>query len=81
MRSICAVLIALSIRLIAQSPSTFEAASIRDADSASRWVFPPAIDPQRFHALTIVPRLIEWAWEVRDFQVLGLPGWLAHERF
>ena len=59
----------------------FEVASVKAADATARWVSPSASDPQRFRALTIVPQLIEWAWSVRDFQILGAPKWLAQERF
>jgi uncharacterized protein (TIGR03435 family) len=40
-------------------------------------------DPRRFRALTWVQSLIEWAYHVRDFQVVGGPEWIreVHSRF
>ncbi len=40
-------------------------------------------DPRRFRALTFTESLIEWAYHVRDFQIVGGPQWLreVHSRF
>jgi uncharacterized protein (TIGR03435 family) len=74
----------------AQTPQTFEVASVKAiAESVGYpprrgyWVGPRMDDPQRFRALTYVEPLIEWAYHVRDFQVVGGPQWIreVHSRF
>lgn len=45
---------------------------------------PRVVDPQRFRAMTALTApmgLIEWAYGVRNFQVVGGPDWLSHEKF
>jgi uncharacterized protein (TIGR03435 family) len=47
-------------------------------------VTPRMVDPQRFRAVTQLTGpmgIIEWAYGVRDYQVLGAPGWLQRESF
>lgn len=74
----------------AQTPQTFEVASVKAiAESVGYppqkgyWVGPRMDDPQRFRALTYVEPLIEWAYHVRDFQIVGGPQWIreVHSRF
>jgi uncharacterized protein (TIGR03435 family) len=74
----------------AQTPAVFEVASVKPiAESVGYpprrgyWVEPRMDDPQRFRALTYVEPLIEWAYRVRDFQVVGGPQWIrdVHSRF
>jgi uncharacterized protein (TIGR03435 family) len=74
----------------AQTPPIFEVASVKQypfragyPPRKGYWVEPRMDDPQRFRALTYVQSLIEWAYHVRDFQVVGSPQWIreVHARF
>jgi uncharacterized protein (TIGR03435 family) len=78
----CAVFVAM-----AQPREEFEAASIKAVPESvgwpprsGYWVMPRAVDPQRFRARIHVDRVIEWAYGVRDFQVLGGPAWIREGR-
>ncbi len=45
---------------------------------------PRVVDPQRFRAMTVLNGpigLIEWAYGVKSFQVMGAPEWLSHQKF
>lgn len=75
-------LLATAIPTFAQTTApALEVASVKPADATARWVYPSASDPHRFRAVTAVSQLIAWAWNVKDFQVLGAPKWLDQERF
>ena len=86
-RVIVAGLLCLS-GLSAQTKPSFEAASIKAVpDSvgwpprAGYWVQPQMENPQRLRALTLLSQIIEWAYDVRDFQLEGGPSWLKQGRF
>ncbi len=81
---------ALVTAAAAQTAPVFEVASVKPvAESVGYpprkgyWVGPSMDDPRRFRALTWVQSLIEWAYHVRDFQVVGGPEWIreVHSRF
>ncbi len=71
----------------------FEAASIKAVaegtiiqcgDLPCQNLRPLVVDPQRFRAMTTLDGpigLIEWAYGVRSFQVVGAPEWLGHQKF
>lgn len=74
--------------LFAQTKPSFEAASIKAVpDSvgwpprAGYWVQPQMENPRRLRALTLLSQIIEWAYDVRDFQLEGGPAWLKQGRF
>ncbi len=80
-----AVLIALFAA--ASQARSFDAASVKAIPEtvgwpprAGYWVEPKIEDPQRFRALSQLSSLIEFAWGVRDFQLLGGPAWIRETR-
>jgi uncharacterized protein (TIGR03435 family) len=80
--------IILALLVIAAQAQDFEAASIKAIPEsegwpprAGYWLLPRAEGPQRFRARIQVERLIEWAYNVRDFQVTGGPEWIREGRF
>ena len=71
-------------QLIAQTPpKEFEVASIKPAAPDSKYVGAYLIAPGgRFMGINItVGRLIQQAYDVRDFQVTGAPSWIDSERY
>ncbi len=60
----------------------FEAASVKAIDISKGSVNVDRVNgPERFQALVIVPQLIQWAYNVKDFQVSGAPQWCGREWF
>jgi len=60
----------------------FDVASITPNTSGARPARLGAPSPGRFHAENVWLRfLIQLAWNVKDFQVLGGPGWAASDRY
>jgi uncharacterized protein (TIGR03435 family) len=60
----------------------FDVASIRPNTSGARPVRIGAPSPGRFNAENVWLRfLIQLAWNVKDFQVLGGPGWVTSDRY
>lgn len=89
------ILAAVGILVIATPPPAafaqqrFEVASIRQVPEGERlgrgdvrfWLLPPRVDnPQHFRAINTVSRLIEWAYRVRDFQILNGPAWIRDDQ-
>jgi len=82
---------------LAQSPADlhFEAGSIKAVPEGTRFKcgddgplcsnFPPRmINPQRFRAVSAITGpmgILEWAYDVRDFQVAEAPEWLSRQLF
>jgi uncharacterized protein (TIGR03435 family) len=78
--------------LAAETPH-FEIASIKAVaeDSVTRCgdlpcmnLPPQIVDPRRFRAMTVLNGpigLIEWAYGVKSFQVIGAPEWLSRQKF
>jgi uncharacterized protein (TIGR03435 family) len=71
----------------AASPE-FEVASVRPITlppgtgiPGGFFVLPRMDDPQRFRARSGAIGILEWAYGVRDFQVLGGPEWLGRDNF
>ncbi len=64
----------------AQAGLEFDAASIKpaavDAKGFPAQIKPRAVNPQRFRALSQAESLIEWAYDIRDFQITGGPVWI-----
>jgi uncharacterized protein (TIGR03435 family) len=61
-------------------PPAFEVASIRP--NANGFSAPLDIGPKRFGAMGMsLNVLIQWAYDVRDFQVTGGPDWLNSARY
>jgi uncharacterized protein (TIGR03435 family) len=80
-----ALLIALSAS--SSQAQSFDAASVKAIPEsvgwpprAGYWLEPKVEDPQRFRALSQMSSLIEFAWGVRGFQVLGGPAWIREAR-
>lgn len=60
----------------------FDVASIKPNTSGARGVRIGAPSPGRFNAENVWLRfMIQLAWNVKDFQVLGGPGWAASDRY
>jgi len=61
----------------------FDAASVKatPGTTASDWIRPKIDDSTRFQARTIVEQLIEWAYGVREFQIVGAADWLKKDQF
>jgi uncharacterized protein (TIGR03435 family) len=80
--------IIVALFLIAAHAQDFDAASIKAIPEpegwpprAGYWLLPRVEGPQRFRARIQVERLIEWAYNVREFQVVGGPAWIREGRF
>jgi uncharacterized protein (TIGR03435 family) len=66
----------------AGSPATFEAASVRASAPRLLSTRTAAEPGGRFTAINAnVRMLMGFAFQVRDFQIIGAPGWLTTERF
>lgn len=63
------------------APPEFEVASVKAISDPHGWINPRMIDPQRFVGTDILPRLMEWAYGVRDFQILQAPQWARQQLF
>ena len=60
----------------------FEVVSIRPNNSGARSVSIGAPSPDTFRAENVWLRfLIQVAWDVKDFQLLGGPGWVTSDRY
>ena len=80
---------------LGQAPAElqFEAASVKAVADGTRFacgevsctnIPPRMVDPQRFRAVSAVTGpmgIVEWAYDVRDFQIVGAPEWLTRESF
>ncbi len=71
--------------VLAQSVPTilkFEIASVRPADPGAR-VTNVLLDPGESLRITNVPlrKIVTYAYDIRDFQLAGGPGWMDGERF
>lgn len=79
----CVTLTALSlIPVLAQSPgNTFEVASIKPSDPDTRGTF-FRNSPGTLHIVGATIRiLIQQAYDVREFQISGGPGWINSDRY
>jgi len=65
----------------AAPPPVFEVASIKPDHSGTNIVPTGKSDPSRFVANSTVKMLIDFAFNLRDFQVSGGPSWIGTERF
>lgn len=60
----------------------FEVASIKPSNSTTNTVFIAASSPGTFRAENVWLRfLVQIAWDVRNYQVVGGPGWTGSERY
>lgn len=82
-----AALSALPVRGQIKPALAFDAASVKSIPEsvgypprAGYWIEPRAVDPQRFRALHAAESLIEWAYGIRDYQLLGGPAWMRNVR-
>ncbi len=67
---------------LAQPMPKFEVASIKRNVSGDRRVSIGGTSPARFTAENVWLRfLIQFAWNVKDFQISGGPGWAASDRY
>jgi uncharacterized protein (TIGR03435 family) len=67
---------------VAVPRAEFDVASIKPNTSGARGVRVGAPSPGRFNAENVWLRfVIQLAWNVKDFQVLGGPGWAASDRY
>src|ERR1700724_2511026 len=66
----------------AQPSPKFEVASIRPSNSADRRPFFDVQPGGSFIAKNVsVKRLIEWAYDIKDFQISGGPGWVGSDLY
>ena len=66
----------------AQTTPQFEVAAIRPNNSGARAVSIGVPSPGTFRAQNVWLRfLVQVAWDVKDFQVLGGPGWATSDRY
>ena len=65
-----------------RAPSQFEVAAIRPNNSGDRTVSIGVPSPGTFRAQNVWLRFLHFqvAWDVKDFQVQGGPGWATSER-
>jgi uncharacterized protein (TIGR03435 family) len=67
---------------LAQPLPKFDVASIKRNVTGARRVSIGGISPARFSAENVwLGFLIQWAWNVRAYQISGGPGWAASERY
>jgi len=79
----CVTLTALSlIPVLAQSPgNTFEVASIKPSDPDTRGIM-FRNSPGTLHIVgATISFLIQQAYDVREFQIYGAPGWINSDRY
>lgn len=84
MRDICKGLLTVFIAGVAsaQTVPEFDVAAIRANTSGARAVSIGTPSPGYFKAENVWLRfLIQVAWDVKDFQVLGGPGWATSDRY
>lgn len=68
--------------MFAQSSSpAFEVASVRSAPEDTRTWAIRQTNPEHYRSLSNVNQLITWAWNVKNYQVLGAPRWIFQDRF
>lgn len=78
---VCAVGI-LAAQTPAPAPQKFEVASIKPGDPNSHQVRFMIAPGGRFECSNVTLKLlIQQAYGVRDFQIVGAPGWVSSERF
>jgi uncharacterized protein (TIGR03435 family) len=66
----------------AQTQSSFEVASIKPSNSADRRPLIRNEPGGRFTAANVTAkRLIKWAYNIKDFQISGGPGWMGSDLF
>jgi len=84
-RGLPAILVA--VVATAQTPAgsaadRFEVASIKPKNGADRTVYLAAPSPGTFRAENVWLRfLVQIAWDVRNYQVVGGPGWTGSDRY
>src|SRR4051812_7648556 len=59
----------------------FEVESVKAMPQDGRTWALRQVDPARYRSLSNVRQLLTWAWNVRDYQIIGAPGWTSQERF
>lgn len=79
---ILAALVVVSVTAFGQAPLTFEVASVRPSDPNSRG---STFTFNGGTGLTVkngtLKGMIETAYDVRDFEIVGGPGWVNSERY
>jgi uncharacterized protein (TIGR03435 family) len=59
----------------------FEVVSVRTIQQDTRTWALRQVNPARYRSLSNVNQLITWAWSLKNYQVLGAPGWIFEDRF
>jgi len=63
------------------SQVAFDAATVRPVrDDTRTWAI-RQVTATRYRSLSNVTQLITWAWNVKNYQVLNAPAWIAEDRF
>jgi uncharacterized protein (TIGR03435 family) len=77
------ILLSLTPALVSSQTAApaFEVASVRSMPRDSRTWALRRVNPERYQSLSNVMQLLTWAWQVKNYQILGGPAWLSQERF
>jgi len=59
----------------------FEVESVKAMPQDGRTWALRQVDPARYRSLSNVRQLLTWAWKLKDYQIIGAPGWTTQERF
>jgi len=68
--------------LSAQSTGpAFEVESVKAMPQDGRTWALRQVNPSRYRSLSNLRQLLTWAWNMKDYQIVGAPGWTSQERF
>src|SRR5262245_25317480 len=59
----------------------FEVESVKTMPQDGRTWALRQVNPSRYRSLSNVRQLVTWAWNVKNYQIVGAPGWTSQERF
>jgi uncharacterized protein (TIGR03435 family) len=63
------------------SQPAFDAAVVRPVhDDTQTWAI-RQVTATRYRSLSNVMQLVTWAWQMKNYQILGAPAWTSEERF
>jgi uncharacterized protein (TIGR03435 family) len=65
----------------AQAPATFDVASVRLSDPGEAFAAPEFLPGGRFRANIALRAIIERAYDIEDYQLVGDPAWEKSERY
>src|SRR5262249_29249466 len=59
----------------------FEVESVKTMPQDGRTWALRQVNPSRYRSLSNVMQVLTSAWNVRNYQIVGAPGWISQERF